>query len=562
MSVEEKGIRADGPLFDLPGGQVKAAIGGVYDSMNVTFVRANTTGGTLVFNPSFDSEPYNVWAGFVQVNVPIFGDNFNFPGFRRFDLEASWRHDQYNSPGQNGAPAPLTGGTSNPKMGFTWVLSEDAGVSIKGSWGTSFRFANAGEYSVIASDSVQDYGLPASSFGAIAINCLAGLAPANTLAARLQNAGFGCTTQPGGISWGGAPHAPLRNYIDPNTGLPAVREGGTALPPERSTNYSVGFEFAPQAFLKGLDLQATWYSVKINGTLLGFNNPNSSSIADPNQDFHYVTPSSVGCAGPGTPSQAAINAANANPTACAPFETMVAQVLFDSANSTAPLNSLTSIYWINDGGTASTGWLKVEGVDFQGSYDWDMGDLGAWNTGVTGTYYLHRNFVTTSGSPVSDAFHQTLSPVGGIAQNGVETLPRFKYRARLGWSNGSWNVTGFVNYESHYYHTQSAPPNVNYQCQSTGSSVGGGSYPCAIFGYSNVQPPWYTFDLSVGYDTGDTPANEYLRNIGIQLVVQNLMGIHPAFQYGPSNAGRGLAAYDILKSDLGRVWNITITKTW
>src|SRR5262249_41437241 len=87
MSVEEKGIRADGPLFDVPAGQVKAAVGAVYDSFNVTFVRANTTGGTLVFNPSVDSEPYNVWATFAQLNVPIFGDNFSFPGLRRFDLE-------------------------------------------------------------------------------------------------------------------------------------------------------------------------------------------------------------------------------------------------------------------------------------------------------------------------------------------------------------------------------------------------------------------------------------------------------------------------------------------
>ena len=58
------------------------------------------------------------------------------------------------------------------------------------------------------------------------------------------------------------------------------------------------------------------------------------------------------------------------------------------------------------------------------------------------------------------------------------------------------------------------------------------------------------------------PTNTYLKNLGIQVVVQNLMGKHPAFQYGPSNAGRGLAAYDILKPDLGRVFNVTITKTW
>jgi hypothetical protein len=56
--------------------------------------------------------------------------------------------------------------------------------------------------------------------------------------------------------------------------------------------------------------------------------------------------------------------------------------------------------------------------------------------------------------------------------------------------------------------------------------------------------------------------NPYLRDIGIQVIIQNIMGKHPAFQYGPSNSGRSIAAYDILKPDLGRIWSVTVTKTW
>jgi len=40
------------------------------------------------------------------------------------------------------------------------------------------------------------------------------------------------------------------------------------------------------------------------------------------------------------------------------------------------------------------------------------------------------------------------------------------------------------------------------------------------------------------------------------------MGIHPAFQYGPANTGRTIAAYDILKGDQGRTFAVTLTKTW
>ena len=77
---------------------------------------------------------------------------------RKLDLEASWRHDQYNSP--NGA---LKGGTSNPKLAFTWLVDELVGATIRGSWGTSFRFANAGEYSVVLSDSITDFGFNGST---------------------------------------------------------------------------------------------------------------------------------------------------------------------------------------------------------------------------------------------------------------------------------------------------------------------------------------------------------------------------------------------------------------
>ena len=373
VSLDEKGTKFDGPLFDVPAGQVKAAVGATYTDFNVNFVRAQNTGGTLLLPPSVDSEPYNVWAGFVQLNVPVFGDAYNFPLFRKLDLEASWRHDTYHG--------TLDGATSNPKLGFTWGLSEDFGATVRGSWGTSFRFANAGEYSAIASSNIQDFGLPASNFAIINIQCLSGAPTAGSTAAAVFAAGSACNAQPPGLSFGGAPHKEIRFYTDPVTGLPASREGGLTLPPEKSNNYSLGFELAPQlARLRGLDLQATWYSIKINGTLTAFNNPTASSFNDPNQRFHFIVPSDLGCP----------VATNANPALCAPFETMVGKILADPNNATAPTTALTSIFWINDGGTVSTGFLKVEGVDWQASYDWDWGDLGAWNTGITGTYYLHR----------------------------------------------------------------------------------------------------------------------------------------------------------------------------
>jgi hypothetical protein len=83
------------------------------------------------------------------------------------------------------------------------------------------------------------------------------------------------------------------------------------------------------------------------------------------------------------------------------------------------------------------------------------------------------------------------------------------YRARLGWSNRPYSVSGFVNNISHFFPTWPVPPNVNFQCTAAGGTTPGGSFPCAINNWSNIEPAWYTFDLSVGHNTGDMPANDY-----------------------------------------------------
>src|SRR5882672_4035356 len=253
MAVNEKGVKFDGPLFNVPAGTVKAAIGGVYDSYTFTFTTLDNTGASTLILPYIHADaPYQVWAGFAQVNVPIFGDNFNLPLVRKLDFEASWRHDQYTG--------GLVGGTSNPKFGVNWLISEDAGLTFRGSWGTSFRFANAGEFSIVASTAIGAFNLPASVANAtdqVSISCTgAPLAPAvGSAAYKLFNSNpvaFPCNSTQGALSEGGGPHLEPRPFYANGVGY----NGGGILTPEQSTNWAAGLEFAPQKFLRGLDLQA------------------------------------------------------------------------------------------------------------------------------------------------------------------------------------------------------------------------------------------------------------------------------------------------------------------
>jgi hypothetical protein len=223
--------------------------------------------------------------------------------------------------------------------------------------------------------------------------------------------------------------------------------------------------------------------------------------------------------------------------------------------------------WINDGGSFNKGWLKMEGVDWQASYDWDWGDLGAFNVGINGTYYLHRRVQTVPpNAEIVDEFHQTINSNAPNEANGIATLPRMLYRARIGWANGPWSATLFMDHRAHYYHTQSAPPNVNGNfCASNGgldANGGGGTFTCAIDSYSNLVPSYYTFDLSLGYNTLDMPANEYLRNIGVQLVIQNVLDKHSAFLFKGAAIAGGPCTCDPLVSNIGRQISIIVTKQW
>jgi len=550
--INEKGIKADGPLFSLPAGDVKAAIGANYTTSAFSFVTFDNTGAPSLILPRLtDNLHRQVWAVFTQVNVPIFGEANAIPGFRRLDIEGSWRHDQYSD----------YGGTSNPKVAFNWLVDEDIGLTLRGSWGTSFRAPGFGEVSTLANNAIAGQNINAifAQPNSITITCDSQVGSGGYRLSHPPSGGaFPCgnsaATQPGGISLLGsattAANAGFRDFVNTD---------GQKLRPEQATNWSVGAEFAPTTFLKGLDIQATWYSVKITGVLRAFGNPTSNSFNSGSLGFAYIIPTDLRAVDPACNN-------NLTPTTCPEFESMVQKILNDGRNP-VPQAALTNVYWINDGGTFNKGWQKTEGIDWQASYDFDAGDFGAWNAGVVGAYYLNQKIQTTPADPIEDQFHTTLASVGNIPQEGVVGIAgigtnKLRYRARLGWSNGPWSVTGFMDYSSHYFHTQNAPPNVNFQCTTAGGTLPGGSFPCLINNYSNIQPSLYTFDLSLGYDTGDDPVNDYLKHIGIQVVVQNIANKVPAFQYRISTGGGNPATFDILKNYGGRTISLILTKTW
>jgi iron complex outermembrane receptor protein len=118
-------VKADGPLYTLPAGEIRAAVG--YEGQKIELEGGQTTGpadspitGSIVLRRIVNS-------AYGELQVPIFGARNGRAGLRKLDLNIAARVDRYSD----------VGSTNNPKLGVNW--SPVNGLTLRGSYGTSFR---------------------------------------------------------------------------------------------------------------------------------------------------------------------------------------------------------------------------------------------------------------------------------------------------------------------------------------------------------------------------------------------------------------------------------------
>lgn len=155
---------ADGPLFDLPGGPVRLALG--TDVRRETFALRNTL---FLFSdrPQLSHTPdlgRTVIAGFAELRIPLIGTANARPGIQQLELSAATRTENYSD----------FGTTTNPKIGVIW--SPANGIRLRSTYGTSFRAPNLTELS--ARQSVSATVLPRADGSQVAVLALSGGNPA------------------------------------------------------------------------------------------------------------------------------------------------------------------------------------------------------------------------------------------------------------------------------------------------------------------------------------------------------------------------------------------------
>jgi iron complex outermembrane receptor protein len=128
QTIQQYRLILDGAVMELPAGTVRAAIGAELVKYTVT---PETEGSNNIGLPDsaqlFRADiEQDVESLFLEVAVPLVGSNQDIPFVESLDVNMSLRRDEY----------PLFGSTTNPKVGFDWVVVD--GVKIRGSMSESF----------------------------------------------------------------------------------------------------------------------------------------------------------------------------------------------------------------------------------------------------------------------------------------------------------------------------------------------------------------------------------------------------------------------------------------
>jgi iron complex outermembrane receptor protein len=532
FNIAETGFNLDGPLFDLPGGPLMAGVAGNYRSDH--YFRQDTVNyteyTTSIYDRPTEPDAKHVWALVGQLNIPIIGEANALPLVEAFEIQAGYRLDRYQEQGD----------IKTPKVSARWQVGY--GLVLRGAWGKAFRapsVAEASTYSVQVQGVNVASGEPGNDF---ALDCTPVAGQPNSTTAG--NPGSLVALLNPTCSQVDALRYPAGVDLAGGAGVSGPVRTGPAVGPENARSWSAGFNFTPtEGFLSGLNVDATWYKLRINDLLTG------------RAAFNSNDPQNVLCTDAGTNCNYVVRANPLLPItdpANATFFSLVQAVI---ANPRSTVKDTSNIQFIHDGAVTNVGWRELTGIDFDVRYDFELANWGFWNVGIRGDYRLTDKTLPSDapGTAVDDAFDGN---TGG----------RLRWRGRLGWSQGDegFSVVGFLNYRPHGSPANTLPPACYWQ---TGFSAGSCYSGSPFFGpydrYPLYSPAQYWLDLTVAYNTGEMFANNpYLQNLNLSMTVNNIFNRQGPFTY-TFGSNRGTAAdQNALNGYLQRYISFTITKNW
>lgn len=385
-------LKFNGPVFTIPGGDVRVAFGTEYSTFVNNYVQSDPTGSytgscpdgttpaaarcTLAYAPDpirSGSASRKIIAFFGEANIPLVGPENEMAFVRRFTLSVAARWEHYSD----------FGNTFNPRAGFKWGVNDD--LTINASWGKAFRAPNLTELS--ASSQPYVFNNPDNRTGT----------PVNVLQLTLNGAN------------------------------PSLR-------PETATNWSVGFDYNP-SYLDGLRLSTTFYKVSYKNKInvqptTRFLQPDTAATYAP-----YVT--EVPGPYPYT---------NCDPSNPATYNPLVAAVMSTPPTFQQGPNDICSVRLILDGRWQNAASVVQTGLDFNGSYSWSMGE-NKFSVGVNFTkiFSLKERLSPLGPMTTPDPINRIYMPLDFRARGNVRwSRGGFSANVSVNYTPGYLNDVGFI----------------------------------------------------------------------------------------------------------------------
>jgi iron complex outermembrane receptor protein len=310
--------KIDGSLFSLPAGAVRIALGGEATQYNYRQHAIYSLNPTTTYQDF--REAYNgrrVYSGFAEAFVPFFSSENAIPGFQSLDLSVAVRYDHYSD----------FGSTTNPKVGLTWAPVSD--LSLRGSWGTSFRAPTLSETNFQAS----------------------GNAVRSNIANGLND-----------------PSIPITIASSGQTSILNSTWRFTQLQPETASIYSAGGDYTP-SFIPGLKLGLTYYHVDYKDRIA--NLPNAANALRSPADFALYSPFFIRAPQPATCVNGSVNG-NPGAPEYATYNQLYRPYL--EAIGSYPPTTINDcqLQGILDASTRNLGRVVQSGLDFTLNYKQDI----------------------------------------------------------------------------------------------------------------------------------------------------------------------------------------------
>lgn len=506
QGLEDVVAKFDGPIFSLPAGDVKVAVGTEY--MHQSFDEYGTTNnsvGASLANSSYYSyrEGRSVYSAFFEASVPVVSPEMGVPLMQSFSFDASARYDKYSG---------NVGDTTNPRAAFDWQILD--GIKARGSYGSSFvaplihddqNFNSQSQISAATSPAnpVIPFGttLPFNGGAGVAGTWVAAPASCAQGNGTVVNAA-GQTITPAGGVYTGAYGCKISFAGTNGAGTSAalsVAGGNGSLRPATGRSWSTGLDIDFGKMwdpLAGATLSATFWNISYHGLIT--NQQTQNNIPQ----LTYFAP-----VGGWTPQSAYV------------------QTFLTGRPITIALPS--SIWATVDTRLQNAFNIWENGIDFSGNYSYRTDTAGIFHFGLDGTELLRYSTQGGTTNPI-------LSTLNG------DNSPRYNsqalsFRGHLGWAYDAFYADFAMNYIQ-AYNINAA--NFPYNLPGPGR------------GYYEGYPPVFTsagtahvgaltnFDLSVNYALPDQFLDlpKYLSSGStVSLVIQNIFDQAPPFNPTTAN---------------------------